>query len=64
MGLAKAGDPGALDVLHRGLNNAFRSARTIAKEQLYKSSEFGSELRLKRQDYQDRIQERYEGLNQ
>ena len=62
--LAKAGDPGALDIIHRGLNNAFRNARNEAKAKLYAHPEFGPKLMLEREDYYNRIQERYKGISQ
>lgn len=62
--LAKAGDPGALDIIHRSLNGAFRNARAMAKAKLYAHPEFGPELMLEREDYYNRIQERYKGISQ
>lgn len=62
--LAKAGDPAALDRIHRIFNSSFRSARTIAKEKMYKHPKFGAELSLRREEYYDRINERYEGMKQ
>lgn len=62
--LAQAGDPGALDIIHRSLNGAFRNARAVAKAKLYAHPEFGPELMLEREDYYNRIQERYKGISQ
>jgi len=62
--LAKAGDPAALDRIHRMFNRQFRSARTIAKQRMYKHPKFGAELSLRKAEYDERIKERYEGMMQ